>query len=61
MEVSSSALGALDAFRVLDRHSPYVALVRKGKLAGVVNRAAFATNVARGVFEARLGKTPLNL
>jgi hypothetical protein len=60
LETNSLALGPLDAFRVLDRHSPYVALVREGELVGVVDRAAFATNVARGVFKARLGNTTLN-
>ena len=60
LESNSLALESLDALRVLDRHSSHVALVREGKLVGVVDRAAFATNVARGVFEARLGKSSAN-
>ena len=60
LETNSSALGPLDAFRILDRRAPYVALVRERELAGVIDRAAFAINVARGIFEARLGKTTLN-
>jgi hypothetical protein len=34
----------------------YVALVRGAKLAGVVDRVALATNVARGTLEAKLQK-----